>query len=154
MRCDAWACCQDEAASHQLPITAAFWISWKVSMQECSSLMQNLMQIHCSTCSVILNVRATKYTCSLNGVYHPHWLVQWSGHCSFMCIPVHSPWLPGYIDVTNHSHHVNNGWTFPRQNLYMRTGGTVFLQWLSSLNSFQNAQIHMVIYHQKLFLML
>ena len=27
------------------------------------------------------------------------WLVQWSHHCSGMCIPVHSPWLPGYIDV-------------------------------------------------------
>ena len=32
-------------------------------------------------------------------VYHPHWLVQWGHHCSRMCIPVHSPWLPGYIDV-------------------------------------------------------
>ena len=30
----------------------------------------------------------------------PHWLVQWSRHCSHMFIPVHSPWLPGYIDVT------------------------------------------------------
>ena len=39
-----------------------------------------------------------KYTCSLNGVYHPHWLVQWS-HCSHIRIPVHSSWLPGYIDV-------------------------------------------------------
>ena len=29
----------------------------------------------------------------------PHWLVQWSRHCSHMGIPVHSPWLPGYIDV-------------------------------------------------------
>ena len=66
----------------------------------CSSLMQNLMQIHCSTCSVILNVTATQYTCSLNSVYHPHWLVQWSRHCSHMCIPGHSPWLPGYMSVT------------------------------------------------------
>ena len=23
-----------------------------------------------------------------------------SGHCSRMHIPVHSPWLPGYIDLT------------------------------------------------------
>ena len=29
----------------------------------------------------------------------PHWLVQWSCHCSWMGIPVHSPWLPGYISV-------------------------------------------------------
>ena len=33
------------------------------------------------------------------GDYLPHWLVQWSWHCSCMCIPVHSPWLPGYTDV-------------------------------------------------------
>ena len=59
----------------------------------------NLMQIHRSTCSVILNVTATQYTCSLSGFYHPHWLVQWSHHCSCMGIPAHSPWLPGYIDV-------------------------------------------------------
>ena len=30
----------------------------------------------------------------------PHWLVQWSQHCSCMHIPVHSPWLSGYINVT------------------------------------------------------
>ena len=33
------------------------------------------------------------------GVYRPHWLVQWSCHCSHMCIPVPSPWLPGYSGV-------------------------------------------------------
>ena len=49
--------------------------------------------------SLILNVTATQYTCSLNGIYDPQWPVQWSCHCSHMCIPVHSPWLPGYIDV-------------------------------------------------------
>ena len=58
------------------------------------------MQIRCSTCWVILNPMATQYTCSLNGVYHPHWLEQWSRHRSHTRIPVHSPWLPGYIDVT------------------------------------------------------
>ena len=66
--------------------------------EECSSLMQNSMQIRCSTHSVILNAKATQYTCSLKGIYCPHWLVQWSRHCSHMCIPVHSPWLPSYID--------------------------------------------------------
>ena len=54
------------------------------------SLMQNLMQIHCSTYSVILNVTATQYTCSLKGFYHPHWLVQWSHYCVYMHIPVHT----------------------------------------------------------------
>ena len=49
--------------------------------------------------SVILNVTATQYTHSLNSISHPHWLVQWGRHCSHVLIPVHSPWLPGYIDV-------------------------------------------------------
>ena len=61
--------------------------------------MQNSRQICCSTCSVILNVTVTQYMCSLNGIYCPHWLVQWSHHCSHMCILVHSPWRPGYMDV-------------------------------------------------------
>ena len=90
----------DEAASHQLPIAAGFWIIKIVSMEECASLTQNLMQFCCSTRSVILNVMVTQYTLSLNSIYRPHWLVQWSYHRSCMCIPVHSPWLPGYIDVT------------------------------------------------------
>ena len=34
-----------------------------------------------------------------NGAYCPHWLVQWSHHCSRMHIPVPSHWLPGYIDA-------------------------------------------------------
>ena len=92
--------CHDEAANHQLPIAAASWIIQIVSMEKCSSLTQNLIQIHCSTHSVILNVMATQYTCSLNGIYRPHWLVQWGRHCSHMHIPVPSPWLPGYIDVS------------------------------------------------------
>ena len=32
-------------------------------------------------------------------VYHPYWPVQWSHHCSHMSIPVHSPWLQGYLNV-------------------------------------------------------
>ena len=94
-----WAPCHDEAASHQFLIAEAFWIIGTVSMEECLNLMQNAMQIHCSTRSVILNAMATQYTCSFNSLYHPHWLVQWSHHCSHICIPVHSPWLPGYICV-------------------------------------------------------
>ena len=95
-----WAHCCDEAVSHQLPITVAFWFIWIVYVEECSSLTQNWMQIHCSTRSVILNVTATQYTCSLNSLYCSHWLVQRSHHCSHMRRPVHALWLPGYIDVT------------------------------------------------------
>ena len=96
MRRDAWA---DETPNHQLPIAVAFWIIPIVSVEESSSLMQNMMQIRCSTSSVILNVMATQYTCLFYSICHPHWQVQWSHHCSHMYIPVHSPWLPSYIDV-------------------------------------------------------
>ena len=77
--------CCDEAANHQLLIAVAFWVIWIVSAGECSSLMQNLPQICCSSCSVILNAMATQYTCSLSGIYHPDWLVQWSHLCSHTC---------------------------------------------------------------------
>ena len=36
---------------HQLPIAVAFWIIWIVAVEECSRLMENLVQIRCSTCS-------------------------------------------------------------------------------------------------------
>ena len=75
------------------------WLCFEIDRWQIDISVQNLMQICGSTCSIILNVTATQYTCSLNGVYCPHWLVQWSHHCSPMCMPVHSPWLPGYIDV-------------------------------------------------------
>ena len=66
------ACCRDKAAHHQLPIPAAFWIIGIVSMEKCSSLMQNLMQICCSTHTVILNVMATQYTCTIQWcLQHP-----------------------------------------------------------------------------------
>ena len=39
-------------------------------------------------------------TCSFNGIYQSHWLGQWRHHCSHMHILVHSPWLPGYINIT------------------------------------------------------
>ena len=92
--------CHDEAASQKLPIAAAFWIILIASAEENSSLMQNLMKIYCSIHSVILNVTATQYTLSLNSMYCPHWPVQWSRHCSHLCIPIHSPQLPCYIIVT------------------------------------------------------
>ena len=94
--------CHDEAANHQMPITVAFWIIRIASAEDCSSLTGNLVQIHCSTHSVILNVMATQYTAH-SVLSTPHWLVQWSPPCSHMHIPVHSPWLPVYIDVAQTS---------------------------------------------------
>ena len=49
----------------------------------------------------------------------PPWLVHWGRRHSHMHILVHSPWLPGYMDVAqtwaNHSCCINNGWTFSKQ---------------------------------------
>ena len=94
-----WAHCYGEVAIQQLPISAAFWIIPIVCAEECLTWTQNLMQICCSACSVILNVTATQGPCSLNSIYQPHWLVQWSCHCSRMCIPICCPWLPDYIEA-------------------------------------------------------
>ena len=91
----AWR--RDEAASHQLPI--ALWIIWTVSAEECSSLPQNLMQICCSTHSVIWMQWPHSTHAQSVASYQPHWLVQWSHHCSHLSIPVHSSWLPGYSFV-------------------------------------------------------
>ena len=97
-KCSAWdmmhelVLCCDVAANHQLPTAAAFWIIWIVSAEECSSLMQNLVQIRCSAHLVTLNATATHYTYStastvkLSLFMHAH-SREWS------------PWLPGYIDV-------------------------------------------------------
>ena len=67
-----WVACRDEDANHQLPIAVVFWIIQIVSTEECLSLKQNLMQIHCSTLSVILNVTATLYTYTPKGIYYQH----------------------------------------------------------------------------------
>ena len=66
--------------------------------EECSSLTQNFADLLLYV--LILNATATQCTCSHNDVYCPHWLIQWSHHCSCVHIPVHSPWLPGYTEVT------------------------------------------------------
>ena len=112
-----WARSREEAANHLLPRAAA--------LNHMNRFHGGMFKLNTKfdagplLYSLVLNVMATQYTCSLSGIYHPHCLVQWSRQCSRMRIPVHSPWLPGYIDVTNHSHHVNNGWTFSGQTSYL-----------------------------------
>ena len=112
-RCDAWvAHSHDEAASHQLPIAAAFWVIWIVSTEKCSSLMQNLMHIHCYSLS--------HFECDSHTVYMlTQWLLQpplTSTVESSLFTHVHSS--PHSLDArlhrccTNHSHYINNSWTF------------------------------------------
>ena len=96
-RCDAWpvalswGSCQSPVA-HSCSLLNhpnSFWMFKLNTKFDADSLLYSL----------ILNAMVTQYTCSLNSVYCPHWLVQWSRHCSHMCIPVHSPQLPGYTSV-------------------------------------------------------
>ena len=74
-----------------------FWIIWILFVEECSSLMQNAHSFLYSFShfeSGGHTVHMLTWQC-----LPPHWPVQWSHHCSHMCIPVHSVWLPGYIAV-------------------------------------------------------
>ena len=70
-----------------------------VSAEECSSFMWNLMQSHCSTHSVIWvwQPHSTHAHCMASTT--PHCVVQWSRHCSHICIPVLSLCISGYINI-------------------------------------------------------
>ena len=98
-RCDAWAdilswwSCQSQAAQSCSLLNHLNSSHGRMFKLNAKFDVDSLLYL------LILNVTTTQYTCSLNGVYHPHWLVQWRCHCSHMCIPVHSPWLPSYINV-------------------------------------------------------
>ena len=99
----------------------AFWI---VSVEKCPSLTQNLMHIHCSTLSVILNpTMATQYTCSLNSVYCPPLTStvksSWFTHAHSS--PLSNLAARLHRCCTNHSHYINNGWTFSGQTSYTHT---------------------------------
>ena len=129
------ACCRDKAAHHQLPIPAAFWIIGIVSMEKCSSLMQNLMQICCSTHTVILNVMATQYTCTIQWcLQHPLTSTVKSSllmhaHSSPPSLATRFHWC-----CTNHYCHINNSWVF-----FLDTP-------LYSLSERNNAKKYIVIY--------
>ena len=109
--------CRDEAANHQLPIAATFWIIRAVSMEECSNLTQKLMQICCCSHSVILNATATQYTWSLRCLLPPLTsTVKWSlfthAHSSSLSLAARLHWC--HMDC---SHNINNGWSFCGQTL-------------------------------------
>ena len=112
-----WACCHEEAANHQLPTASAFWIIWIVSVEECSSLKQNLMQIQFAL--------LTHFECDGHTV---HMLTQ-------LCLPpppltstvksplfmhTHSSPLSRLHQCGEDcSHYVNDGWAFSRQTSYV-----------------------------------
>ena len=77
----------DEAANHQLPVVAAFWITqfargtFKLNAKfDADLLLYLLIHFECDGHTV----------CLLTQWHLIHWLVQWSHHRSHMHIPVHS----------------------------------------------------------------
>ena len=107
--------CRDEAANHQLPVAVAFWIIQKVSVDERSSLMQHLMQIHCSTQSLWMwwshsthahSVVSTTPTDSYSEVILVH-------TCTFQ-----SSLLGCQVTLMSHKLFSFNGWTFSKQTSY------------------------------------
>ena len=112
------ACCRDEAANHQLPIAAAFWIIQIVCEEECSNLMAkfnadsllySLSDFECDSHTVHMLIQ---------GIYHPHWLVS-------EVIIVHACTFQSTLlgcQFTSMSHtcsHINSGWTLSGQTSYI-----------------------------------
>ena len=111
--------CCDEAASHQLPTASAFWIIPIVSTEKCSSLTGNFG-------ADLLLYSLSHFEC--NG-YTVHVLTQrhlppplTSTVKSSLFTHAHSSPLSLAARLrrchANHSHYVNNGWTFSGQTFY------------------------------------
>ena len=95
----------------------AFWIIQIFSVEECSSLMQNLMQICCLTCSVILvqqphstHAHSTASTAPLTSTVKSSLFTH--AHSSPLSLAARLRWCH-----SNRSCYINSGWTFSRQSL-------------------------------------
>ena len=120
------ACCQDEAANHQLSTSAAFWSIQIVSAEECSSLTQNLMQICCSTQSCQMWQPHSTHTQTAGRLLPPltstvkSWLFM-HVHSSPLSLAARLHWCR-----INLSCYINSGWNFFWTDL-------IFLTWGCSL---------------------
>ena len=106
----------NEAANHLSPISAAFWTIWIVSLKECSSLTQNLMQICCS--NLLSHFECDGLTVHMLTQQHlPPPLT--STVKSPLFTQVHSSPLSLADGLqwccTNHCRYINNCWAFSRQ---------------------------------------
>ena len=113
--------CCDEAANHQLLIAVAFWIIQIVSMEECSSLMQNLMQTYST---VLSHFECDSYTGRMltQQCLSPPLTI--STVKSSLFTHVHSSPLSLAARLHQCCAHcfcyINNGWTFSGQTFYFR----------------------------------
>ena len=112
------ACCGDEAASKQFHMAVASWIIWIISLEECSSLMQNLMLIHCPT--------LRHFQCDSHTV---HMLPQWRllhplTSTVKLSLFMHAGSSPSSLSARLYRYHTNSsyiikGWPFSGQTLYI-----------------------------------
>ena len=110
--------CCDEAAHHQLPTAAAFWIIQIVSVEEYSSLIQILMQMCCSTCSAIWMHSHTVHLLTQRCLLLPVTSTVKSSlfthaHSSPLSLATRLP------QCHKNCSHINNDWTFSGQTLYI-----------------------------------
>ena len=120
-----WARCWDEAAHHQLPIAVAFW----GLLNHPDSFCRGIFKLHAKFDMVLLLYTLIHFECDGHTV---HRLTSWhllppltSALKSSLFTHAHSSPLSLAIRLhrcwVNHSHHINNGWTFPRQTSYILT---------------------------------
>ena len=129
-----WACCCDEVA--QSPVAHGLLNHLKSFRREMFKLNAKVW-CRSSLYLFILNVLATQYTCSLNGIYHPPLT---STVKSSLFTHVHSsPLSLGarlHPCCANHSRCINNGWTF--------YGHPSYSCWISVIRIFFSFHYHTV----------
>ena len=119
--------CPDEAASHQLPTAVAFWIIWIVSLEEYSSLTQNVMRF----IALLTHFECDGHTAHMLTQQHlPAPLTSTVKLSLFTHVhsgPLSLP--PGLHQChANHSYYINNGWTFScRPCMYVNV--SVLIKW-------------------------
>ena len=95
-----WARCHDKAGNHQLPIASAFWIIGIVS--EGGMFKLNAEFDEDSLLCLLSHFECDGHTVHMltQGCLPPQLTsTVWCCHCPCMHIPVHSPWLPRYLDI-------------------------------------------------------
>ena len=109
------ACCSDEAASHQLPMAAAFWITQVVSNG-------GMFKLNTKFDTDLLLYLFNHFECDGHTVHMltqhllppPTSTVKLSlfthAQSSPLCLAARSHWCRA-----NHSHYINSGWTFSVQ---------------------------------------
>ena len=112
-----WACYCDEAANPPLPTAAAFWVIWIVSIEECSSLTQ----IWCRFIALLCHFERDGHAVHVLTQGHLPSLPLTSTVKSSLSTQADSSPLSLAARLhrchTNHSHYINNGWTFSGQTL-------------------------------------